>query len=161
MWSYSVEPLTSSIHKTVKLFNFQLQIQEFLVQGLDYCLLLKTLLQVAHTLDSCLGRVSSAVMKHDDQSSLKKSRCIWLIHPESHSWLWKAKAGAQTRQKHGVRSCCRGHGRVLLNLYLMSYSAYFLLEPTTTKQRRIPLTMHLSLPYQLLIKKFSYRLVCW
>lgn len=50
------------------------------------------------------------MMKYHDQKQLGEEGFIWIPHILSHSPLKEAKAGTQTGQEPGSRSCCRRHG---------------------------------------------------
>jgi hypothetical protein len=72
--------------------------------------------------------------------------------------------GSQYRNSKSVqglwsRNWCGGHwGKLLTGLFLMAFSACFLIEPRTTSPRMVPPTMDCTLPHQLLIKAMPYSL---
>ena len=66
----------------------------------------------------------------------------------------EVKGGTQAGQEQ------EGHGGVLLTaLLLIACSTCFLIEPTSTSPKVVPLTMAWALPHQPLVKKMPFRLV--
>jgi hypothetical protein len=81
-------------------------------------------------METVFTKVTVAVMKHHDQSHLRKKGFIRsMLHLHCVS-LREVGTGTQTGQGPAGRSGCRGHGGVLLTgLFIMACSAGSLLEP--------------------------------
>ena len=72
------------------------------------------------------------------------------------------RAGTHTGKEPGGRSCCRGHGGMLLMvLFLVACSACFLLEFRATSPGMAPLSVGQAFLHQPIIKKIHYSQILW
>lgn len=143
---YTVRPSLSHFHPYCKLGTLAVSSHQPLITHSLNVFSLSSLTVV-------LVRVSIAVMKHHDHSYSYVGRkgFIWLILPRQSMSSKNIRTETQAGQESRSRNRCRGHGGMLLmGLIVMTCSAFFLIEPGTTRPGVVPTTMGLPLPRELI-----------